>query len=1134
MSKKFVFSSFVLVLFLVASTPAWASMTYAGDCNLHGQFGNFDGGGNYLGGDWPDFNGVPDLSGWSKIGTKNGVQPKAKTVNDPNQLPAYANDFGPGTIRVFYTPVNGGSNTQTFSTDGNTDGFALTRIAIRVSGGIDSTITPDQNHPFSVHIFDVCDAYGYVPPAAGSIVPADARPYGGSVDFLSGPYFTADPCIDNEHRGLLGIGSWDSDVLMHLDFSDYDRVDLEPNHTYAFEVWGPVGWASAPPYIWGMVWNSQEDTSKGTGCGYQVSGTTNNGNGPGASNLTNPRGMALGGPAVHSFVVGVYGDYADGNAYHPEPRKYQTGVSLTPTLTWHPGKWADVNVNDVNGGHQVWFSTSFNFVAQRKSSANKGRVQNPSYVITSPLALNTDYYWRVDEYNDVNTVTVPRPNLNEPNRFWGEANNISGDTTDRPTIWRFRTISPSAFNPVPATGTLPQQATFKPQSALLSWTKGALAADVDGHRVYFGTSWGDVNHASEANGAPLYRGKTTDPNYPLKNLFPDYTLTSGTAYYWRVDEVNAATAGSPWKGTVWNFKMPNPAFISIDDFSSSADFAKAWQTSQNSTISVAGNVMTMNYDNSGSTYSTTWSEAMFDYSYVSSTGIDWTLGGVFVPKALGVQFDACAVGNTLWGDNAPTQDPNYGKMYMGIADAAGHSGFVTLKSDLYAAQRAITITSGNAAIREFKVALNDSNFSDVNLKSISKVFLGIGVRGSQFDSKYAGKGSMKFANLKVYVSHCNPTYPLTSMVAGDLGGPHQGNPITSGDNSRYTTPDCVVNYHDIYYFASDWLYNEPNLVYDSNVDPTTANLTAWYKFENADGNNIINDDSGNGRHGTLYNAGPFTWSYTGHNGTGKCVNLEPGYHTWIECPNTVVPGTGTGQSFTFWLNHNDSFLEEHIWASVLVFHSSSPGVTGGALGDNQTMETQLAVPIQPPGGGAPPWLRWVDMRISKETGLQHARPSLISSKWNHYALVYDTSVNPDPNISPSMKMYVNGVPLVALADATITRLWGPNETGDGNANTVRIGQRSDANDSAITNGWGFWQGRIDDMRLYSKALSDAEVQYLATDGTGKRNRQAVFNEPTNFNSNNTVTLPTGPTVKIVNFNDFAVLAGYWLNQQLWP
>jgi hypothetical protein len=1128
MSKKFVSCSFVLVLCLVASTPALASMTYAGDCNLHGQFN----------GQWPDFNGVPDLNGWSVRGSSNGLPPKATTSYDPNELPSYASDPGRGTRRVFYTPVNGGSNTQTFSTDGNTDGFALTRIAVRVSGGIGPEITPDQNYPFSVHIFDVCDHYGAVTPELNPLIPANARPYGGSVDLLSGPAFAADPCIDNEHRGLLGIGSNDNDVLMRFDFSDYDRVDLEPNHTYAFEVWGPVGWAAAPPYIWGMVWNSQENTGP-AGCGYQVAGSADNGNGPGASNLTNSRTLALGG-ADRDFVVAVYGDYADGNAYHPEPRKYQTGVSLTPTLTWHPGKWADVNANDVKGGHQVWFSSTLGAVSRRQTSANKGRVQDPCYVVIgldpcypTGLALNTTYYWRVDEYNDTNTVPVPHHP--DGNNYWGL--NTDSIATDHSTIYRFTTISPSASNPVPVTGTLPQQAVFKPQAAWLSWTKGALAADVNGHRVYFGTSWGDVNHASEANGPPLYRGITTDPCYPLKKLAGDYTLTSGTAYYWRVDEVNGVNL---WKGTTWNFKMPNPAFISIDDFSSSADLTKMWQTGYGnggSNLSVAGNVLSWDYDNSNANFS--WSEAKLDYSYVSSTGIDWTLSGVYVPKALAVQFDG-TMGNTFWGGNGPS-DPNNGRLYMGLEDIAGHSGFVTLESDLYAAQRAITLTSGNAAIREFKVALTDPCFSTVDLTQVNRVYLGIGIRGfKSAGSNYGGAGHMKFANLKVYVQHCNPAYPNKSMVAGDLAGPLIG--VPTGYHSRWTTPDCVVNYHDIFYFASDWLYNEPNLNFTgSSDDPGTSNLTAWYMFDDPENSPTITD-SQNGRNGTLYNAGPFTWSYAGHNGTGKCVNLEPGYHTWIDCPSTIVAGNSTGQSFTFWLNQNDRFMPEHVWASVLVFHSSAPGVTGvtgnGADVDNQTMETQLPVPFQ--STAATPWLRWVDIRSSKEASLQGAagaRPSMISGKWNHYALVYDI-------VAHSMTMYLNGNSLATVVDANagmIDHVWGPTGAGDGNANSVRIGQRSNAFPTTgapsvlDTNSSMFWQGRIDDLRLYSKALSQNEVHYLVTDGTGKRNIQADPNEPGDF-SPVKVTLPgSSDLVKIINFNDFASFTkDVWLSQQLWP
>ena len=30
-------------------------------------------------------------------------------------------------------------------------------------------------------------------------------------------------------------------------------------------------------------------------------------------------------------------------------------------------------------------------------------------------------------------------------------------------------------------------------------------------------------------------------------------MTKDTTYYWRIDEVNASEAGSPWLGTVWSF-----------------------------------------------------------------------------------------------------------------------------------------------------------------------------------------------------------------------------------------------------------------------------------------------------------------------------------------------------------------------------------------------------------------------------------------------------------------------------------------------------------------------------------------------------------------------------------------------------
>jgi hypothetical protein len=488
------------------------------------------------------------------------------------------------------------------------------------------------------------------------------------------------------------------------------------------------------------------------------------------------------------------------------------------------------------------------------------------------------------------------------------------------------------------------------------------------------------------------------------------------------------------------------------------------------------------------------------------------VGGTFDPCAIGILFNG-TMGNTL-----NSTDANYDKLYFGIEDTLGNVGVVYYDSDTYAAQRAISIGSGNLATREFKIALTDlTSPNNVDITKMRKVFAGIGGERGAFKGLYSGgTGTMEYDNIKLYVRHCNPSYLMQSMVTGDLAGPMQGQ--LSGDHSKYVPPDCVVDFSDIHFLMDDWLFAEPNLDYTGTMsDPGTSNLTVWYKFDEGSGT-AITDSSINGRDGTLYNPGPFAWWYRGHDDANYCINLEPGYHTWIECPNSVMAGDSTGQTFTFWLKYNERFLQDHTWSSVLVTFSSDPNG-----GDDQTMETQLPVPIQ--NGGAPPWLRWVDMRVSLETGLQHARPSLIYTRWNHYALVYDTG-------NQQMRMYVNGEQIAGENNASFTIPYGPTEAGG--ANTVRIGTRGNSGGYGIDAGWGWWYGRVDDMKLYSTVLSNGEIEYLATDGTGERDLQALFNEPDNFETS-TVTLPgASETVQIINFLDYNVLAGYWLDQQLWP
>ncbi|UCG59462.1 MAG: LamG domain-containing protein, partial [Phycisphaerales bacterium] len=63
---------------------------------------------------------------------------------------------------------------------------------------------------------------------------------------------------------------------------------------------------------------------------------------------------------------------------------------------------------------------------------------------------------------------------------------------------------------------------------------------------------------------------------------------------------------------------------------------------------------------------------------------------------------------------------------------------------------------------------------------------------------------------------------------------------------------------------------------------------------------------------------------------------------------------------------------------------------------------------------------------------------------------------------------------------------------------------------------GFFNGLIDELKIYSRALSDAEVAWLA-------GRTDPFSEPFDFNVDDTV-----------DFLDVAILGDEWLEELTWP
>jgi len=111
------------------------------------------------------------------------------------------------------------------------------------------------------------------------------------------------------------------------------------------------------------------------------------------------------------------------------------------------------------------------------------------------------------------------------------------------------TRQPLARRPDPKDGGM-----HKDTWVTLSWSAGDFAVS---HDVYLGDDFGDVNDGTRES--EVFRGNEGSPYFVAGFIgypYPD-GLVPGTTYYWRIDEVNDANAGSPWKGNVWSFTVPS-------------------------------------------------------------------------------------------------------------------------------------------------------------------------------------------------------------------------------------------------------------------------------------------------------------------------------------------------------------------------------------------------------------------------------------------------------------------------------------------------------------------------------------------------------------------------------------------------
>ena len=218
------------------------------------------------------------------------------------------------------------------------------------------------------------------------------------------------------------------------------------------------------------------------------------------------------------------------------------------------------------------------------------------------------------------------------------------------------------------------------------------------------------------------------------------------------------------------------------------------------------------------------------------------------------------------------------------------------------------------------------------------------------------------------------------------------------------------------------------------VDPGTADLMAYYDFEND-----VQDNSGKGHHGTAFSNPGYT---TGATGFGSAIKFD-GVNEYVSLPIGSLIDSLDDITVTCWANFsNTGGSYQRLWD----FGVATPADT----------DPNSYMFVTPRSGGTGP------LQFSITTGGNGAEssiqgPATLPSDWHHVAASIDSS-------TMTMRLYQNGK-LVAEGETSYL----PSDLGVTDQNYIG---RSQWDDDA------YYNGAIDELRIYDRALSEGELLYL--------------------------------------------------------
>ncbi|HIJ51525.1 MAG TPA: LamG domain-containing protein, partial [Planctomycetes bacterium] len=259
-------------------------------------------------------------------------------------------------------------------------------------------------------------------------------------------------------------------------------------------------------------------------------------------------------------------------------------------------------------------------------------------------------------------------------------------------------------------------------------------------------------------------------------------------------------------------------------------------------------------------------------------------------------------------------------------------------------------------------------------------------------------------------------------------------------------------------------------------DELGTGLVARYEFE---GN--LNDISGNEHHGTAVGAIAYDSNYPL---MGQVLSLPGGANQFVEIGEVGISGNAP-TTIACWAKADHNNIPD--W--TLVFGFTGTDANEGGNGSHFNIGS-----IGGPGGvGTHTW-GWEETIFSDEEALE----------WHHYAMTYDGT---------TVQYFGDGVPMDTEPDKSNV------QDLSIRADRVHIGSRVTQDSS--------FPGKVDDARIYKRVLSDAEIVTIMGGGEAD-----VVHMPITSVADLYQGEPQGQ--QWINFRDYSVIAGSWLEKVLWP